>query len=74
MDPGNLAGRYSRQLSDRLPQGLLYDGWSYYLSVSRLDPRVVTTANIYGGPDADGICLNFGISLEQLNKTADTIR
>jgi iron complex outermembrane recepter protein len=46
----SLSGRYSRQLSDGYIERSWYNGWAYYLSVSRLDPRVTTTINLYGGP------------------------
>jgi iron complex outermembrane receptor protein len=46
----NLAGRYSRQLSDGYRRDSWYNGWAYYLSVSRLDPKVTTVFNLYGGP------------------------
>jgi len=46
----NFSGRYSRQLSDGYRENSWYDGWSYYFSLSRLDPRVTTTFTLYGGP------------------------
>jgi iron complex outermembrane receptor protein len=46
----NLAARYSRQLSDGYRKDAWYDGWSYYISASRLDHNMTTTVNAYGGP------------------------
>jgi len=46
----SLAGRYSKLYSGGYREQTWYDGWSYFLSVSRLDPNMVTTVNIYGGP------------------------
>lgn len=46
----NLAARYSRQLSDGYRRDSWYDGWSYYISASRLDHDMTTTVNVYGGP------------------------
>ena len=46
----NLAGRYSRQLSDGYRRNSWYNGWSYFLSLSRLDPKASTVLNVYGGP------------------------
>jgi iron complex outermembrane receptor protein len=46
----SLAGRYSKQYSGGYRERSWYDGWSYFFSVSRLDPRMATTINVYGGP------------------------
>ena len=46
----NFSGRYSRQLSDGYRKDSWYDGWAYHFSLSRLDPRMTTTVNVYGGP------------------------
>jgi iron complex outermembrane receptor protein len=45
-----LSGRYSKQYSDGYRERAWWDGWSYYLSASRLDPNMTTTLNVYGGP------------------------
>jgi len=45
-----LSGRYSKQYSDGYREKAWWDGWSYYLSASRLDPNMTTTLNVYGGP------------------------
>lgn len=64
----NFAGRYSRQLSDGYRKNSWYDGWAYHLSLSRLDPRMTTTVNFYGGPMKMHLAY-YGISSDQL--TAD---
>ncbi len=46
----SLAGRYSKLYSGGYREQSWYDGWSYFLSVSRLDPNMITTVNLYGGP------------------------
>lgn len=61
----NFAGRYSRQLSDGYRRNSWYDGWAYQLSLSRLDPRMTTTVNVYGGPMQMHLAY-YGISREQL--------
>lgn len=63
----NFAGRYSRQLSDGYRRNSWYDGWAYQLSLSRLDPRMTTTVNVYGGPMQMHLAY-YGISREQLDR------
>nr|MBN2277611.1 TonB-dependent receptor [candidate division Zixibacteria bacterium] len=46
----SLAGRYSKLYSGGYRDHGWYDGWSYYLSLSRLDNNMTTTVNLYGGP------------------------
>lgn len=46
----SLSGRYSKQYSGGYRENSWYDGWAYFFSVSRLDPRMSTTVNVYGGP------------------------
>jgi len=46
----SLTGRYSKQYSGGYRENSWYDGWAYYFSLSRLDPKMTTTFNIYGGP------------------------
>jgi len=45
-----LSGRYSKLYSGGYRENSWYDGWAYYLSLSRLDDRMITTVNLYGGP------------------------
>ena len=61
----NFSGRYSRQLSDGYRKDSWYDGWAYHLSLSRLDPRMTTTINLYGGPMQMHLAY-YGISQDQL--------
>ncbi|MBI5266031.1 MAG: TonB-dependent receptor [candidate division Zixibacteria bacterium] len=44
------AGRFSRQSSGGYRYNSWYDGWSYYLSAARLDPKMSTELHVYGGP------------------------
>jgi iron complex outermembrane recepter protein len=60
----NLSGRYSRQLSDGYRKDSWYDGWAYYLSVARLDPKITSTFNVYGGPMKMHLAY-YGISRQQ---------
>ena len=46
----SLSGRYSKLYSGGYRENSWYDGWSYYFSLSRLDDRMITTVNLYGGP------------------------
>ncbi|SYZ74470.1 putative TonB-dependent transmembrane receptor protein [Candidatus Zixiibacteriota bacterium] len=46
----SLSGRYSNQYSGGYRLNSWYNGWAYYLSLSRLDPKMTTTLNLYGGP------------------------
>jgi len=46
----SFAGRYSKLYSDGYRENSWYDGWSYFFSLSRLDPNMTTTVNLYGGP------------------------
>ncbi|RME30279.1 MAG: TonB-dependent receptor, partial [Candidatus Zixiibacteriota bacterium] len=43
-------GRFSRQGTSGYRESSWYHGWSYYLSVGRLDPRMTTELHVYGGP------------------------
>ena len=45
-----LSGRYSKQYSDGYREQSWFDGWAYSFSLSRIDPNMTTTLNIYGGP------------------------
>ncbi len=45
-----LAGRYSKQFSDGYRRDSWYNGWSYFHSITRLDPRMTTEFHVYGGP------------------------
>ena len=60
----NFSGRYSRQLSDGYRKDSWYNGWAYDFSISRLDPRITTTAHVYGGPMQMHLAY-YGISREQ---------
>lgn len=60
----NFSGRYSRQLSDGYRKDSWYDGWAYHFSLSRLDPRMTTTVNVYGGPMRMHLAY-YGISRDQ---------
>jgi iron complex outermembrane receptor protein len=46
----SLAGRLSQMYSGGYRRLSWYDGWAYFFTVSRLDPRMTTTVNFYGGP------------------------
>jgi iron complex outermembrane receptor protein len=43
-------GRFSRQSSGGYRYNSWYEGWSYYLSAARLDPKMSTELHVYGGP------------------------
>jgi len=44
------SGRFSKQKTGGYRYNSWYEGWSYYFSVARLDPRMTTELYIYGGP------------------------
>jgi len=44
------AGRFSKQKTGGYRYNSWYEGWSYYYSIARLDPRMTTELHIYGGP------------------------
>jgi len=46
----SFGGRFSKQKSGGYRYNSWYDGWSYYFTLARLDPRMTTEINIYGGP------------------------
>ncbi len=46
----SLSGRWADQYSDGYREKSWYDGTVYYLMIGRLDPDLITTLNIYGGP------------------------
>jgi len=46
----SLAGRYSKMYSGGYRENSWSDSWAYYFSLSRLDSKMATTVNIYGGP------------------------
>lgn len=46
----SISGRYIDQYSDGYRENSWYDGHAYYLSVARVDPKMITTMNIYSGP------------------------
>ncbi len=70
----NLSGRYSRQLSDGYRRDAWYDGWAYYLSISRLDPKVTSVLNVYGGPMKMHLAY-YGVSreVEQQDRRANPL-
>ena len=44
------SGRFSKQKTGGYRRNSWYEGWSYYLSLARLDPNMTTELYIYGGP------------------------
>ncbi|MFH1700856.1 MAG: TonB-dependent receptor [Candidatus Zixiibacteriota bacterium] len=46
----SLSGRWVKQYSDGYRENSWYDGSAFYLSLGRIDPGMITTVNIYGGP------------------------
>jgi len=46
----SLAGRYSKLYSGGYRKYSWYDGWAYFFSLSRVDPKMTTNINMYGGP------------------------
>ena len=46
----NMSGRFSRQSSGGYRENSDYNGWAYFLSVSRLYPKSTTMFTTFGGP------------------------
>ncbi len=61
----SLSGRYSKQYSDGYREHSWFDGWAYFFSLSRLDPKMTTTVNLYGGPIRYHMAW-YGISRDEL--------
>ncbi len=61
----SLAARYSKMYSGGYRQNAWYDGWAYFLSLSRLDENMTTIVNVYGGPMQAALAFN-GIDRETM--------
>lgn len=59
-------GRFSKQRSGGYRENSWYDGWAYYFSVARLDPRMTTELQVYGGPMHMHLAYN-GATREAIN-------
>jgi iron complex outermembrane receptor protein len=46
----SISGRYVDQFSDGYRENSWYDGYAYYFSLARVDPKMITTFNLYAGP------------------------
>lgn len=46
----SLSGRWVNQYSDGYRENSWYDGTAYYLSIGKIDPKMITILNIYAGP------------------------
>jgi len=58
-------GRFSRQSTSGYRDASWYNGWSYYMAVGRLDPRMSTELHVYGGPIRTHLSF-FGVSRDVL--------
>lgn len=63
----SLAGRYSKLYSGGYREHAWYDGWAYFLSLSRVDPNMTTTVNLYGGPMKAHLAF-YGIDRETMKE------
>lgn len=45
----SLSGKWIKQHSDGYRENSWYDGTAYYLAIGKLDPKMITTLNIYTG-------------------------
>ena len=43
-------GRFSKQKTGGYRENSWYEGWAYYFSLARIDPRMTTELYVYGGP------------------------
>ncbi|MFH2050172.1 MAG: TonB-dependent receptor [bacterium] len=43
-------GRFSKQKTGGYRENSWYEGWAYYFSMARIDPRMTTELYVYGGP------------------------
>jgi iron complex outermembrane receptor protein len=62
-----VAGRLSKIYSGGYRNFSWYDGWSYFLSLSRLDRNMTTIINAYGGPFKAHLAF-YGIDRETMKK------
>ena len=62
----SLAGRFSKQSTGGYRYGSWYNGWAYYLSVGRIDPKMTTELYVYGGPMKMHLAY-WGVSREVIN-------
>lgn len=46
----SLSGKWVSQYSDGYRENSWYDGSAYYLSIGKVDPRMITTLNVSAGP------------------------
>lgn len=57
--------RFSKQKSDGYREDSWVDAWSYFISAARLDPKMTTEVNVFGGPTS--LRLTFlGITRDQI--------
>jgi iron complex outermembrane recepter protein len=62
----SLAGRFSKQKTGGYRSGSWYNGWAYYFSVGRIDPKMTTELYVYGGPMRMHLAY-WGVSRDVLN-------
>lgn len=43
-------GRFSKQKTGGYRENSWYEGWAYYFSMARIDPKMTTELYVYGGP------------------------
>lgn len=65
------SGRFSKQKTGGYRYNSWYEGWSYYLSVARLDPRMTTELHLYGGPMRMHLAY-YGATRERLERDRRT--
>jgi len=64
-------GRFSKQKTGGYRYNSWYEGWSYYYSIARLDPRMTTELHIYGGPMRMHLAY-YGVERDDLRKDRRT--
>ena len=60
-------GRFSKQKSGGYKYNSWYEGWAYYFSVGRIDPRMTTEFYVYGGPIKMHLAY-YGSPRDEINK------
>ncbi len=61
----NFTGRFSKQQTGGYRENSWYNGWAYYLSAARLDPRSTTELHVYGGPELNHLAYD-GATLDDI--------
>lgn len=60
-------GRFSKQKTGGYKHNSWYNGWAYYFSIGRIDPKMTTELYVYGGPMRMHLAY-WGAPRDEINK------